>query len=109
MQEDRAVRAPTPPVRFMHTTATSTHTQSQSINRNEQQLQAVKHLQRVYEGVLEFARDPQKYTRTSYRFVDFGIRKEVRGWMSVSVSASARMAWIRPDQASTPTSLTCVE
>jgi hypothetical protein len=40
-------------------------------------------LQRVYEGVLDFARDPDKYTKTTYRFVDFGIKKEVRrkrGW-----------------------------
>ncbi len=46
--------------------------------RNEKQLQAVRHLQRVYEGAVDFAQRPEAYTTTSYRFVDFAIKKEAR-------------------------------
>lgn len=38
----------------------------------------MRQLQRVYEGVLDFAQRPEQYMRTSFRFVDFGIRKEAR-------------------------------
>ena len=59
-------------------------------------LQAVRRLQEVYEDVVEFAANPDKYTQTSYRFVDFGIRKEVgrRVWLSARREQINRQAYM---------------
>lgn len=48
----------------------------QRIERNEKQLQAVVQLQQLYEQVRDFHARPDEYRRTTYRFVDFAIKKE---------------------------------
>lgn len=48
----------------------------QRIERNEKQLQAVAQLQQLYNQVHDFHARPDDYRRTTYRFVDFAIKKE---------------------------------